>query len=45
MDAFHRIVTGQALTPRQLTLGGILVGAWMLMDSIQFSDMVVRWFL
>lgn len=44
MDAIHRILTGQALTPRQLAAGGFLVGAWILMDVIEFIDMVVHWF-
>jgi hypothetical protein len=38
MEALHRILSGQALTPRQLTLAGVFVSAWFLMDLIQFVD-------
>lgn len=43
MDAIHRILTGQALTPRQLIGGGIFVLCWFIMDVIQFADMVRGW--
>lgn len=43
MDALHRIITGQALTPRQLIAGGLFVLLWFLMDVIQFADMVRGW--
>lgn len=44
MDAFHRIVSGQALTRGQLVGAGVFVAIWFLMDVIQFADMVVGWF-
>jgi hypothetical protein len=44
MEAFHRILSGQALTKRQLTWCGRVVLVWMTMDVIQFADMVVGWF-
>jgi hypothetical protein len=40
MEALHRILSGQALTTRQLTLAGIFVSVWFLMDLIQFVDWV-----
>lgn len=43
MDAFHRIVSGQALTRGQLVGAGVFVAIWFLMDVIQFADMVVGW--
>ena len=38
MDAIHRILSGQALTPRQLTFAGLFVAQWYLMDLIEFVD-------
>jgi hypothetical protein len=35
-DAFHRILTGQALTQRQLQIGGVVVLFWIAIDIIQF---------
>ncbi len=43
MDALHRILTGQALTPRQLAIGGGFVLVWFGMDVIQFADMIHNW--
>lgn len=43
MDALHRIVTGQALTPRQHAIGGGFVLLWFTMDVIQFVDMLHGW--
>lgn len=43
MDALHRILTGQALTPRQLAIGGGFIMLWFAMDVIQFADMVTGW--
>lgn len=43
MDALHRILAGQALTPRQLIGGGSFVLTWFVMDVIQFADMVRGW--
>jgi len=38
MDAFHRILTGQPLTPKELRIAGLLVLAWFFMDLIQWLD-------
>lgn len=45
MEALHRIVSGQALTPRQLTFAGIFVSVWFLMDLIQFVDWILGKFV
>ena len=37
-DAIHRILTGQALTRKELIIGGIIVAAWFLMDLVQWLD-------
>ena len=44
MEALHRILSGQALTERQLIGAGVFVLAWFTMDVIQFLDMVRGWF-
>lgn len=38
MDAIHRILTGQPLTPRELRIAGLLVLLWFLMDLVQWLD-------
>lgn len=38
MDAIHRILTGQSLTPTELRVAGALVLAWFLMDLVQWID-------
>ena len=38
MDALHRILSGQALTARQLRGAGFFVMSWWLMDLVQFVD-------
>jgi hypothetical protein len=38
MDTIHRILSGQALTPRELRWAGIIVILWILMDVVQFAD-------
>jgi len=40
MEALHRILSGQSLTPREITAAGI----WFTMDVMQFADMVRGWF-
>jgi hypothetical protein len=44
MAVFHRILSGQSLTPRQIHAAGIFVLIWFGMDVIQFADMVRGWF-
>lgn len=41
IDSLHRIVTGQALSRRELTYAGFFIGAWFLMDLVQWLD----WFI
>jgi hypothetical protein len=41
MDALHRIVSGQSLTPRELRIAGAVVIIWIGMDFIQFGNW--RW--
>jgi hypothetical protein len=43
MEALHRILSGQSLTPRQITAAGVFVLVWFTMDVIQFVDMVRGW--
>lgn len=38
MDAIHRILAGQPLTPKELRIAGLLVLAWFLMDLVQWID-------
>lgn len=38
MDALHRILAGQPLTPRELRIAGVLVLLWFLMDLAQWID-------
>jgi hypothetical protein len=38
MDAFHRILTGQPLTVKELRIAGIIVLVWFLMDLVQWVD-------
>ena len=38
METLHRVLSGQALTPRQLFWAGIFVLVWFIMDVIQFAD-------
>ena len=38
MDWLHRIMTGQAITPAELRVGGFLVILWFTMDLIQWLD-------
>jgi hypothetical protein len=40
LDAINRILSGQALTHRQLVGAGVFVAVWFLMDAIQFADWV-----
>lgn len=40
-DAIHRILSGQSLTPRELTGAGIFVLVWFGMDVIMFIDFIV----
>lgn len=40
-DALHRILSGQALTPRELKLAGAFVILWFLMDFVQWIDWLV----
>lgn len=36
MEGLHRVLSGQALTPKQLRWAGLFVIVWFLMDVIQF---------
>ena len=38
MDAVHRVLTGQSLTPRELRFAGLVVLLWFLMDLVQWID-------
>ena len=40
METLHRILSGQALTPRQVTLAGFFVLVWFGMDVIMFIDFI-----
>lgn len=44
MDAIHRILSGQALTPGQLAAAGWFIVVWFAMDVVQFVDMIIGWF-
>lgn len=35
LDALHRIVTGQALTRKELSFAGFFIATWFLMDVAQ----------
>lgn len=37
-DWFHRAITGQANTRKELLIGGALVVFWFLMDFVQWLD-------
>ncbi len=41
METLHRILSGQALTPRQVTLAGCFVLVWFGMDVVMFVDFIV----
>lgn len=41
MDAIHRILTGQTLTPTQLRIAGVVILLWILIDVIQFVDWLI----
>jgi len=41
MDALHRILTGAAITPRELRIAGLVVFVWFLMDLVQWLDWLV----
>jgi hypothetical protein len=38
MDAFHRILSGQSLTRRELQIAGAFVLMWFAMDLVQWID-------
>lgn len=44
MDVLHRILTGQCLTPRQITWAGVFILYWFGTDQIQFWDWVISKF-
>lgn len=41
MTDIHRILTGQALTRKELIIGGSVVAIWFLMDLVQWVDWLV----
>lgn len=41
MDALHRILSGQPLTPRELRIAGWLVLVWFAMDLAQWIDWLI----
>lgn len=41
MDALHRILSGQCLTPKQIRLAGLFVILWFGMDFVEFIDWVI----
>lgn len=43
-DAFHRVLTGNTLSRRQLIGAGVFVLVWFAMDVIQFADFVMQKF-
>lgn len=38
MDAIHRILCAQPISPQELRIAGLLVLAWFVMDLIQWVD-------
>jgi len=40
-DALHRIVTGQALTRKELNFAGFFIATWFLMDVVQWLDWLI----
>lgn len=44
MTDIHRILTGQAITRKELMIGGILVAIWFLMDLAQWVDWLMSKF-
>ena len=44
MTDIHRILTGQAITRKELMIGGILVAIWFLMDLAQWIDWLMSKF-
>lgn len=43
-NTFHRILTGQVITPRQLFWAAMFVLAWFAMDAFWFFGTVMKWF-
>lgn len=41
MDAIHRILSGQPLTPRELRWAGAVVAIWFLMDLVEWLDWLI----
>lgn len=42
--AFHRIVSGAPITPRELRLAGYFAVAWFVMDAFWFVATFFHWF-
>ncbi len=38
VDALHRIVTGQALSRKELNYAGFFIATWFMMDLVQWLD-------
>lgn len=44
MEAFHRIMAGTPITPKEVRCAAIIVLLWLLMDVFWFVSTLNHWF-